>query len=194
MVATDYTDTMYVTCIGIGKDSDLDYIVKKCKQYNIPYGVYWYCKFPKDVKTAAAKEAHTRKEAQAFYKYAAPHNPLFWCVDAEEESLTDASLCAFIDELRKLIGVEGKIGLYYFQSWFARYPKARKLCNFDWLSRFGENKDTYNPKFKPSYPCAIHQYTSNGKANPLGFKGKALLDKNRLTGSIKYGWFTNQRV
>jgi len=79
--------------LGIGIDADFKYAAGKCRESNIPFGVYYYG------KVATAEEG--RKEADMCWDTASPFDPLFYAYDVEEGILTDDVINAWADQMRK---------------------------------------------------------------------------------------------
>ncbi|MGJ4849963.1 Ig-like domain-containing protein [Bacillota bacterium Meth-B3] len=160
--------------VGPSIDVKFDDYAKKCKQYGIPFGVYYYgmCS---DVETAKA-------EAKITWETAAPYDPLFYVYDAEEARLTKAIIETYIAELRDL-GAK-KVGAYIAHHRYNQYKVDLKLLDFVWIPHYGKNEGW--PMSKPKFPCDLHQYSSMGRVE--GFPGR--VDVNRLTGTKSLAWFT----
>ena len=160
--------------VGPSIDVKFAEYAKKCKQYGIPFGVYYYgmCS---DVETAKA-------EAKITWETASPYDPLFYAYDAEEARLTKTIIETYIAELRKL-GAK-KVGAYIAHHRYKKYNVDLKLLDFVWIPHYGKNEGW--PMSKPSFPCDIHQYSSMGRVE--GFPGR--VDVNRLMGNKTIQWFT----
>ena len=171
--------------IGIGADDDFVYAAKKCKEHGIPFGTFWYNNIPAD-RGNITKAEWARNEAWKYYELASPHKPLFYCADVEEDVLTDGSIIAFVDELRKL-GAK-RIGIYIGQSYHAKHKAVIEKFDFVWIPRYGKNDGTYKPQYDPIYPCDIHQYSDMFNGTKFGFADETI-DINRLTGSKSLEWF-----
>ncbi len=162
--------------IGIGKDDDYAYIAKKCAEFGIPFGVYYYGK----VKTAA----EARKEADKAWDVASPYDPLFYCYDVEEGRLTDKCIIAWADQIRARGAT--KVGMYIGHNYYQAHKATVKAFDFIWIPRYGKNTGKYDPKYQPVYPCDLHQYTSKGKVDGIA---DGTVDLNRLTGTKPLSWF-----
>ncbi|MDL2207017.1 Ig-like domain-containing protein [Eubacteriales bacterium OttesenSCG-928-N13] len=159
--------------IGVGKDALFPTFAKKCKEYGIPFGVYYYGKCS-DTETA-------KKEAQMTWDVASPYDPLFYVYDVEESRLTKTVIETYMKTLQKL-GAK-KTGYYVAHHLYSKYKLDTSLVDFIWIPHYGKNTGAVNSA--PSYACDIHQYTSVGKVN--GFPGK--VDVNRLMGTKSLSWF-----
>lgn len=159
--------------IGVGKDDRFEYYAKQCKAYNIPFGVYYYGKC-EDEETAI-------QEAKMTWALASPYNPLFYVYDAEESRLTKPVIETYMKTLRSL-GAK-KTGYYIAHHLYSKYKLDTSLVDFIWIPHYGSN--TGSIESAPSYPCDLHQYTSNGKIE--GFPGR--VDVSRLMGTKDLEWF-----
>lgn len=151
---------------------DLKYseYVNGCKENNIPFGNYAFCRF---VSINDAK-----KEAQDFWargdKAAA-----FWAADVEVKTMENmlAGTQAFIDELRRL-GAK-KTGLYVGHHTYKLFDADKVKADFVWIPRYSSKK--------PDYPCDLWQYTDSGRL--AGVSGP--VDLNRLNSSKSLLFFVH---
>lgn len=162
--------------LGIGIDEQFRYAAQKCIDHGIPFGVYYYGK--------SKTTAETSKEADKCWEVASPFNPLFYAYDVEEGILTDDGILAFADQLRKR-GAK-KVGMYIGHNWYPHHKATVSEFDFIWIPRYGKNDGSYDPAYKPAYPCDLHQFTSVGKLPGIV---DATLDINRLTGTKPLSWF-----
>lgn len=163
---------------GSDKDIKIDEYAKAMINNNIPFGVYCY--------SYAGTEAKAKDEAQKIVSYASGYNPLFYVMDAEESKLTNATIKAFVKELRNL-GIK-KVGCYVAHNHYKDYDydSIRSLFDFTWIPRYGKNDGTIKGSTKPDYLCDLWQYTSTGKI--AGINGK--VDMNVITGDgHDLNWF-----
>ncbi|MEG2622821.1 MAG: Ig-like domain-containing protein [Clostridia bacterium] len=159
--------------LGIGRDVNFPFYAEKCKQYGIPFGVYYYGK--------CSSVAQAKEEAQMTWSIASPYKPLFYVYDVEEARLTKEMIEAYMTTLQKL-GAK-KTGYYIAHHLYGAYDLDTALVDFIWLPHYGKNDGTVNST--PKYPCDIHQYSSQGRVP--GFPG--VVDVNRLMGGKTLGWF-----
>ena len=144
----------------------------------IPFGVYCYSK--------ASTAAEAQLEARALYAYASKYKPRFYVMDAEEGSITQAAILAFVAELRNLGAT--KVGAYVGHHRYTQYGMSsiKSKLDFVWIPRYGSNDGTLAGSTKPDYPCDVWQYTSNGKVP--GISGR--VDMSVITGTGKsLAWF-----
>lgn len=167
---------------GTAEDSLYRSYVEECKSRGIPFGVYHYLKC--DTEELAISAAYH------MYEIANADNPLFYVADVESSEIIavnyDEVTYAYLQTLRSL-GVS-KLGLYISQ---ARYPKCtlcHSIIDFSWIPRYGKNNGTYDPKYQPTCPYDLHQYTDAGKVN--GIPGN--VDLNRLSGTKPFWWFVEE--
>ena len=166
--------------VGIGIDADFAFAAGKCREFNIPYGCYYYG------KVATAEEG--RKEADMCWDTASPHNPLFYVYDVEEPCLTNDVIEAWVARMRSR-GAQ-KLGLYIGHHVYPRHRDTVKSFDFIWIPRYGKDDGTYNGLYNPNFPCDLHQFTSKGRLPGLrDAKGNTDVDLNRLTGSKPLKWF-----
>lgn len=159
----------YTAPIGIGVDNKFTLYAKKCKEYDIPFGVYYYGKVSTPAKAA--------KEAQMAWDTASPYNPLFYVYDAEESCLDRSVIESFVSTLKSL-GAK-KTGLYVAHHLYETYNLDTSIVDFIWIPNYSTT---------PKYDCDIHQYSSQGKV--AGFPG--VVDVNRLTGVRSLSWFLSK--
>ena len=137
---------------------------------NVRFGVYFF--------SIAKTEDDAREEARMFYKYAKDYDPLFWAMDAEDDSITQAAIIAFVDELRRL-GAK-RVGCYVANYEWAHYDYSAiaDRMDFTWLGYFGANL---------THKVDLWQYTDTGDVN--GIAGN--VDLSRITGDgHDLSWFT----
>ena len=159
--------------LGIGIDARFAFYAEKCKEYGIPFGVYYYGK--------VSTEAEAKKEAEMTWKTASPYNPLFYVYDVEESRLTKSVIETYITHLKSL-GAK-KTGYYIAHHLYATYKLDTKMVDFIWIPHYGKNNGTVNST--PKHTCDIHQFTSQGKI--AGFPG--VVDVNRLMGTKQLSWY-----
>ena len=107
-------------------------------------------------------------------------------MDAEEGSITQAAILAFVAELRNLGAT--KVGAYVGHHRYTQYGMSsiKSKLDFVWIPRYGSNDGTLAGSTKPDYPCDVWQYTSNGKVP--GISGR--VDMSVITGTGKsLAWF-----
>lgn len=142
------------------------------------FGVYFY-----SVADTASKGA---EEARKFVEFAAKYNPLFYAIDAEYTTITNAGIAGFVDEIHR-IGIE-RVGCYVAHNRYKQYDydSLRSKFNFTWIPRYGSNNGTIEGSTKPAYICDMWQFTSTGKVD--GINGN--VDMNVITGNGKsLEWF-----
>ena len=157
---------------GINEDQKFTLHASELKKRGVRFGVYFY--------SIATSESKAREEAKAFYQYAKAYSPLFWAMDAEQDSITKAAIVAFVDELRKQGA--GKVGCYVANHLYTKYDYAsiQGKMDFTWIPRYGSTK--------PAYKCDLWQYTSTGSVS--GISGN--VDLNKITGDgHTLAWFTD---
>lgn len=139
---------------GISEDQKFELHASELKKRGVRFGVYFF--------SIASNEDKAREEARMFFKYAKDYDPLFWAMDAENNTITNAAIAAFADELRKL-GAK-RVGCYVAHNLYNKYAydSLRNLFDFTWIPRYGKNTGTIEGSTKPSYPCDLWQYTSSG--------------------------------
>lgn len=156
---------------GITKDQCFDAHANALKERGVRFGTYFY--------SIATNEDKAREEARMFWRYAGSYDPLFWAMDAENESITQAAIMAFVDELRRL-GAK-KVGCYVANHLYTKYgyEDIRHKMDFTWLPRYSSTP--------PAHPCDLWQYTSTGSVD--GISGN--VDLNDITGDEHdLNWFT----
>jgi len=162
--------------LGIGFDAEFEFAAGKCREFGIPYGVYYYGK--------VATAAEGRQEADMCWDTASLHNPLFYVYDVEEPILTNDVINAWVARIRER-GAK-KVGLYIGHHVYNKHRATVGAFDFVWIPRYGPNDGTFDPVFTPAYPCDLHQYTSKGRLP--GFRDTDV-DLNRLTGTKPLKWF-----
>ncbi len=162
--------------IGVGIDAKFATYAKLCKEYGIPFGVYFYGKCS-DVETA-------QEEARLTWETASPYSPLFYVYDVEESRLNKTLIETYMNTLKSL-GAK-KTGYYIAHHLYAKYKLDTSLVDFIWLPHYGAN--TGKVVSTPSFPCDIHQYSSQGRVE--GFPG--VVDVNRLMGGKSMAWFLSR--
>lgn len=167
--------------IGIGIDAEFTYIAKKCAEYGIPMGVYYYGKV-KSIEDA-------RREADKCWETASPYNPCVYAYDVEETRLSNAMVEAWMDQMAVRGADPERVGLYLAHHLYDQFKAAAKKAAFLWIPRYGKNKGKLDKL--PNYACDIHQYTSVGDGHKLGFYDDTV-DLNRLCGSKSLAWFTGE--
>lgn len=154
---------------GSDRDIKIDEYAEAMRQRGIPFGVYCYS-YARDV-------AKAQDEARKIVQYAGKYEPLFYVMDAEEECITQETIKAFAEELRK----QGAkfIGCYVANHRYKEYGYAAvaELFDFTWIPRYSETP--------PAYPCDLWQHTSKGSIP--GIKGS--VDMNTLMGGRTLEWF-----
>lgn len=180
---------------GINEDQKFELHASELKRRGVRFGVYFF--------SIAINEEKAREEARMFYKWAKDYDPLFYAMDAENPGITKAAIVAFADELRKL-GAK-RVGCYVAHHLYQKYDygSIQSAFDFAWIPRYGSNDGTLAGSTKPSYPCDLWQYTSNGWVNGITEKytykdedGNTLIgtrgrvDLNVITGTGKsLTWF-----
>lgn len=180
---------------GISEDQKFELHASELKKRGVRFGVYFF--------SIASNEDKAREEARMFFKYAKDYDPLFWAMDAENNTITNAAIAAFADELRKL-GAK-RVGCYVAHNLYNKYAydSLRNLFDFTWIPRYGKNTGTIEGSTKPRYPCDLWQYTSNGWVDGITEEytyknedGNTLIgirynvDLNTITGTGKtLAWF-----
>lgn len=140
-------------------DAALDYNVKMCEKYKIPYGFYWfsYAANPEEAK----KEAHFFVET--IHKYA-PTYPLYFDYEYDSERYNNGTTSknlrlmakSFCDELEK----NGYYaGIYTNYDYLTRYGAKIKNRYDIWLAAWGETEADHN----------MWQFSPRGKID--GIKG-----------------------
>lgn len=147
---------------GSDKDIKFDEYAAVMNDRGIPFGVYCY--------SYAGTIEKAKDEAQKIIKYAKQYKPLFYVVDAEEERLTNQTISAFADELKKQ-GAK-RIGCYVANHRYKEYnfDSIRDKFDFVWIPKYSDTK--------PVYKCDLWQYTSTGSV--AGINGN--VDMNVITG------------
>lgn len=160
------------TAGGIHEDQKFKAHADALIQRGVRFGVYFF--------SIATTEEKAREEARMFYHYAKGYSPLFWAMDAENQSITKAAIVAFGDELYKLGA--GKVGCYVANHLYQKYDYStvRDKFDFTWIPRYGSTK--------PVYPCDMWQFTSTGSVNGIGGN----VDLSCITGEgHPLSWFTD---
>lgn len=163
---------------GITEDQKFELHASEMTKRGARFGVYFY--------SIASNADKGREEARKFVEFASKYNPLFYAIDAEYDTITNAGIAAFVDELRNL-GVE-RVGCYVAHNHYKdyNYDSLRSKFNFTWIPRYGSNNGTVSGATKPSYVCDLWQFTSTGSVN--GISGN--VDMNVITGDGKpLSWF-----
>jgi len=165
--------------VGVNTDKKYAEYVQGCKENGIPFHAYHY------LKATTTEEAV--EEAQHFYKAASAAEPLFYVADVEYGKIPASSAraitSAFISELKRL-GAK-RTAIYVGHHLFSKFNLATGEVDYLWIPRYGKNSGT--PETRPSYPCDLWQYTSNGKL--AGVSGR--VDLNQLTGTKPLSYFTD---
>lgn len=165
--------------VGVNTDKKYAEYVQGCKENGIPFHAYHY------LKATTTEEAV--EEAQHFYKAASAAEPLFYVADVEYGKIPASSAraitSAFISELKRL-GAK-RTAIYVGHHLFNKFNLATGEVDYLWIPRYGKNSGT--PETRPSYPCDLWQYTSNGKL--AGVSGR--VDLNQLTGTKPLSYFTD---
>lgn len=163
---------------GSDKDIRWDEYVGAMKARGIPYGVYCYS-YAKDA-------AKGREEAARIVQYAGAYAPLFYCIDAEEATVTPAGIKAFAQTLREM-GVK-RIGAYVAHHRYKEYKfdTLRSLFDFVWIPRYKTPDDGMATGTMPSYACDLWQYTSDQRI--AGISGRVDMDIITGTGKSRE-WF-----
>lgn len=151
-----------------------------CEEMGIPYGAYSYCLF-NDKETA-------REEARFFAERVKDTHPLYLVLDLEPGGVKArdirAEVSAYIAELRAL--GHARVGLYVAHHAYKAYNIDVAKADFVWIPRYGKNSG--KPEKRPSYPCDLWQFTSNGKV--AGIKGR--VDLNQLMDESRMAWFRGE--
>lgn len=163
-----------------GSDIDVKFkeYAEAMSKRNIPFGVYCY--------SYAGTTEKAKDEAQKIVKYAKAYNPLFYVMDAEESKITNESILAFVNELKKQ--KVRKTGCYVAHNHYEDYgyDSVRSKFDFTWIPRYGSNGGTIEGSKKPKYTCDLWQYTSVGKIAGI----KTNVDMNVITGDgHDLAWF-----
>lgn len=145
--------------------------VAACKQYNIPFAHYAFCRFL-DVKDAEV-------EANDFLKRM-DKSAKFLVADVEQVTVKNkADLVPatqkFIDVLKK---AGYKVGLYSGENFYKANGLSKVNADFLWLAKYSSTK--------PSTPCDIWQYSSTQKVSGIATN----VDVNVLNGSKPLSYFT----
>lgn len=156
---------------GIHEDQKFALHASELKKRGMKFGVYFF--------SISKNEAQAQEEARAFWEYASGYDPLFWAMDAENESITNGAIREFAGELRRL-GAE-KVGCYVANHLYDKYgyDSLRECFDFTWIPRYGTTL--------PAHRCDLWQYTSTGRVD--GISGN--VDLNKITGhGHDLAWFT----
>ena len=165
---------------GSDKDVKFDEYANAMNSREIPFGVYCY--------SYAGTVEKAIDEVKKMINYASQYSPLFYVMDAEESRLTNATIKAFAEELKKQKA--RKTGCYVANHRYNeyKYDSIRDLFDFTWIPKYGKNDGTIEGSSKPTYKCDLWQYTSTGKID--GIKGN--VDKNTITGDgHDLNWFVS---
>ena len=143
-------------------DQKFEQHANELKKRNIRFGVYFF-----SIASDAGKAA---EEAQMFWQFAQSYNPLFWAVDVERDSITNAAIAAFGDALRKL-GAK-KVGAYVANHLYQKfnYDSIRDKFDFTWIPKYSA--------VPPTYQCDLWQFACDGSVN--GISGN--VDMSKITG------------
>lgn len=163
---------------GSDRDERFDGYANAMRARSIPFGVYCY--------SYARDDAKGRDEAVRMVQYAGGHAPLFYCIDAEEECVTQEGIRAFVQTLREM-GVK-RVGAYVAHHRYKQYKfdELRDLFDFIWIPRYKTPDDGMATGTIPSFECDLWQYTSNQRI--AGISGR--VDMNIITGTGKSReWF-----
>lgn len=149
-----------VSC-GSDKDVKFDEYAKAMVERKIPFGVYCY--------SYAGTTDKAVDEVKKMISYASKYNPLFYTMDAEEDRITNATIKAFAEELKKQ--KVRKFGCYVANHRYGQYhfDTVRDMFDFIWIPKYSTAR--------PTYKCDLWQYTSTGKID--GIKGN--VDLNVIT-------------
>jgi GH25 family lysozyme M1 (1,4-beta-N-acetylmuramidase) len=156
---------------GIHEDQKFALHASELKKRGVRFGVYFF--------SIAKDEAQAQEETRAFWQYAKGYDPLFWTMDAENESITGGAIREFAGKLRRLGA--GKVGCYVANHLYNKYDydSLRGCFDFTWIPRYGSTI--------PAHCCDLWQYTSTGRVD--GISGN--VDLNRITGQgHDLSWFT----
>jgi GH25 family lysozyme M1 (1,4-beta-N-acetylmuramidase) len=167
--------------VGLNVDKKYKANAAKLDELKCPYHAYHFIK--------ALTVAEAKNEAAVFASATNTTNPLFYVIDAEynqiKSSFAKTVIEAFEAELRKIKGNDIRVAVYIghhlYKSWKLDYNKYAYV----WIPRYGTNSG--QPETKPSYPCDLWQYTSNGKV--VGIKSRT--DLSILMGTKPLDYFTN---
>ena len=176
---TEFQNGFVIIRAGYGwdikqKDKWFDRNVKKCKELNIPFGVYWY-------SYAISKET-SRKEAEIFAEVIEPYRndiTLGVWLDQEEVdyrkkkncSTSAKNISALTDAFMDVLNTKGYYtGIYTSWSWAKNgYVDASKY-NL-WIAHWGKNDGTLNVDLEKMdkihnteifKKTVLHQYSSKG--------------------------------
>lgn len=166
---------------GSDKDVRFDEYAKAMVERKIKFGVYCY--------SYARDAAKGEDEAVKIVQYAGGYKPLFYCLDAEEASITQAGIKAFAATLREM-GVK-KLGAYVGHHRYKGYgfDKLKSLFDFSWIPRYKTPDDGMATGTEPDFDCDLWQYTSNQRIP--GINGN--VDMNIITGKGKSReWFLEE--
>ena len=154
---------------GIKQDECFRQHAEALRARGVRFGVYFY--------SIAGTVSRAREEAQKFFEYASPSDPLFYAMDAEKPEISAEAIAAFADELKKQGVREGCYVAHHLYSQYG-YDGVRECEDFTWIPRYGSTR--------PKYDCDLWQYTSTGSV--AGISGN--VDLNRITGTGKaLEWF-----
>lgn len=162
----------------IYEDQKFELHASEMKKRGARFGVYFY-----SVADTAAKGA---EEARKFVEFASKYNPLFYAIDAEYATMTNAGINGFVDEMHNL-GIQ-RVGCYVAHNHYKdyNYDSLRSKFSFTWIPRYGSNTGNIANSTKPAYVCDLWQFTSRGTI--AGISGN--VDLNVITGDGKpLSWF-----
>lgn len=130
--------------------------IKQCKEFNIPYGIYYY--------SLARDETQAKKEADFVTNLLKQENifpPLGIFIDIEDEkfqgNLSNEQLCLVATTFLDNIPNENIKGIYANYHWWSTKLTDSKLNNYiKWVARYNDN-----PTIENGY--TILQYSQTGK-------------------------------
>ena len=163
---------------GSDKDVRFDEYATAMMERGIKFGVYCY--------SYARDAAKGKEEAMRLIQYAGAYAPKFYCIDAEEECITQDGVRAFDKTLREM-GVKRE-GAYVANHRYRQYKfdALRDLFDFLWIPRYKTSDDGMATGSLPDNACDLWQYTSNQRIP--GIEGR--VDMNIITGTGKSReWF-----
>lgn len=162
----------------IYEDQKFELHASELKKRGVRFGTYFY--------SIAETAAQGAEEARKFVEFASKYNPLFYAIDAEYATMTNAGIAGFVDEMHN-IGIQ-RVGCYVAHNHYKdyNYDSLRSKFSFTWIPRYGDNTGNIANSIKPAYICDVWQYTSRGSIG--GINGN--VDLNVITGDGKpLSWF-----
>ena len=137
-----------------GLDKSYQTHIEEFQKRGIPVAVYAY--------VAASSKKEMEKEAEAFYRAAAPYQPTYYWLDVEEKTMSDMnagieSFRAKLEELgAKNIGIY--IGTFFIEEHSIKTDKFSAI----WFPTYGNDTGYYNAAPSTDMDYDLHQYTSKG--------------------------------